>query len=274
MSVLGIVGCGLLGGSFALAAKEQQCFECVLGRDLNKAVEQSAQNLGVIDDVWSSGTTVDAVCIAVPTHAIAGVVKSLTREIASDIPIFDVGSVKASILSELNDVPSNFIPCHPIAGSHASGPDASRSDLFRGSVCVISPTKSTDGALLDVVGKWWREVGARVITMPASSHDESVALTSHLPHLVSAAVVELLMNQDGSAEDLLGSGFKDFSRIAAGDAEMWRSIFVDNLDNVRLGFRALASLIEHMLALAESNPDALERKLQHIAAFRDSLNGG
>ena len=209
MSVLGVVGCGLLGGSFALAAKEQNCFDRVLGRDLSSSVEQTAQDLGVIDDVWSSGTSVDGVCVAVPTHAIASVVKALSSEISSDTPIFDVGSVKASILKELDAVPSNFIPCHPIAGSHTSGPEASRADLFQGSVCVISPTQSSDGALLDLVGKWWREVGARVITMPAHSHDESVALTSHLPHLVSAAAVELLMNQDGSAEGLTWERFQE-----------------------------------------------------------------
>lgn len=273
MSVLGVVGCGLLGGSFALAAREQQCFQSVLGRDIKSSVEQSAKKLGVIDDVWSPGRSVDAVCVAVPTHAIAPVIKSLISEVASRTPIFDVGSVKVSVLNELDDVPSNFIPCHPIAGSHQSGPEASRSDLFQGSVCVISPTKSTDDALVDLVGDWWGTVGARVITMPASAHDESVALTSHLPHLVSAAVVELLMNQDSSTNNLLGTGFRDFSRIAAGDAKIWRSIFVDNLDNLRIGFQALATGIEHMLTLAESDPEALERKLQHIAAYRESLNG-
>ena len=273
MSVLGLVGCGLLGGSFALAAKQNDCFSTVLGRDQSDQIVESAKRVGVIDDVWSDGTPVDAVCIAVPTHAIGSIVESLASEIASDVPIFDVGSVKASVLSELKEVPSNFIPCHPIAGSHRSGPGAARADLFHGSVCVISPTQSTNEDLLEIVGAWWRVVGSRVITMPANSHDEVVALTSHLPHLVSVAAVELLMSQQRSTEDLLGSGFKDFSRIAGGDAGMWRSIFVDNLDNIRNGFQDLASRIEHMLALAESDPDELERKLQRVATFRDSING-
>ncbi|MCY4130001.1 MAG: prephenate dehydrogenase [Gammaproteobacteria bacterium] len=273
MSVLGLVGCGLLGGSFALAARQQKCFSTVLGRDRSRSVEETAKRVGVIDDAWSSGTSVDAVCIAVPTQSIAQTVESLTSEIPSDTPIFDVGSVKASVLRELDDVPSNFIPCHPIAGSHTSGPEAARSDLFHGSVCVISPTSSTNESLLGLVEEWWRGVGSRVITMPANAHDETVALTSHLPHLVSAAAVEMLMNRDQSTADLLGSGFKDFSRIAAGDATMWRSIFVDNLDNIRIGFQDLAARIERMLALAESDPAELERKLQRIATFRDSING-
>ena len=273
MSVLGLVGCGLLGGSFALAAKSQGCFERVLGRDHNNAVEETAQRVAVIDDVWSPGIAVDAVCVAVPTHAIASVVEALANEVGPDTPIFDVGSVKASILRELSDVPSNYIPCHPIAGSHSSGPEAARADLFQGSVCVISPTQSTNGELLESVSEWWRNVGSRVISMAANSHDEVVALTSHLPHLLSVATVELMMSQDRPTEDLLGSGFRDFSRIAAGDAEMWRSIFADNLDNVRNGFRNLATRIEHMLELAESDPDELERKLQLISTFRDALNG-
>ena len=273
MSVLGLVGCGLLGGSFALAAKRQNCFSTVLGRDHSNSVEETAKRIGVIDDVWSIGTSVDAVCVAVPTRAIAPLVESLAREIDSGVPIFDVGSVKASVLNQFEEVPSNFIPCHPIAGSHTSGPEAARADLFQGSVCVISPTPSTNEKLLTLVHEWWCDVGSRVITMSANSHDEVVALTSHLPHLVSVAVVELLMSQDRSTEELLGSGFRDFSRIAAGDAEMWRSIFADNLDNIRNDFRDLASRIEHMLELAESDPDELERKLQRIATFRDSLNG-
>lgn len=273
MNVLGLVGCGLLGGSFALAAKQRGCFSTVLGRDHSESVEETAKQVGIIDDVWSPKTTVDAVCVAVPTHAIASIVESLARELDTDVPIFDVGSVKASVLNELKEVPSNFIPCHPIAGSHASGPEAARADLFQGSVCVISPTQSTNEKLLELVGEWWRDVGSRVITMPANFHDEVVALTSHLPHLVSVAAVELLMNQHRSTEDLLGSGFRDFSRIAAGDAKMWRSIFVDNLDNVRIGFQELATRIEHMLELAESDPDELERKLLRIATFRDSING-
>ena len=273
MSVLGLVGCGLLGGSFALAARNHGRFSQVLGRDLSNSAEQAAKRIGVIDDVWSAETSVDAVCVAVPTHSIPSIVESLTNEIPLDVPIFDVGSVKASVLRELDEVPPNFIPCHPIAGSHTSGPEAARADLFQGSVCVISPTSSTDGTLLDSVKQWWGEVGARVIEMPANAHDEAVALTSHLPHLVSAAVVELLMNQESSIEDLLGSGFKDFSRIAAGDAKMWRSIFVDNLDNLRIGLQDLANRIERMVELAATDPDELERKLQHIASFRDSING-
>lgn len=272
MSVLGLVGCGLLGGSFALAARNHGRFCQVLGRDISSSVEQAAKRIGVIDEVWSTESSVDAVCVAVPTLAIPSIIESLANEIPSEVPIFDVGSVKASILRELSEVPSNYVPCHPIAGSHTSGPEAARADLFQGSVCVISPTSSTDGTLLESVKEWWGEIGAHVIEMPANSHDEAVALTSHLPHLVSAAVVELLMNQESSIEDLLGSGFKDFSRIAAGDAKMWRSIFEDNLDNLRIGFQDLANRIERMLKLAETDPDALERKLQHIASFRDSIN--
>ena len=273
MSVLALIGCGFLGGSFALASKRHGCFDTVLGRDIDHAVEVQAIELGIIEGTLESTKAIDAVCIAVPTHAIAATVQELSREIDVITPMFDVGSVKTSVLRELNKVPPNFVPCHPIAGSHKSGPTAARPELFDGGVCVLTPTCVTTSGALEKVASWWRQIGSTVLTMSASSHDEAVATTSHLPHLVSCAAVALLMDNEFSASDLIGNGYKDFSRIAAGDATMWRSIFVDNLDNLRVSFRDLSTQIERMLALAEADLDELERGLRHIATFRESLNG-
>ncbi len=272
MKVLGLVGCGFLGGSFARASKAAACFDRVLGRDTDSSIEQQAISLNVIDGRWEPNVAVDAICVAVPTCAIAQVVTALWAEVPSHVPIFDVGSVKSSVLNELGDIPSNFVPCHPIAGSHKSGPAASDRELFLGSVCVISPTPSSDERIFDQVRNWWGQVGARVVVMPAQNHDRALAITSHLPHLVSFAAVELLQSESCSAIDLVGSGFRDFSRTASADATMWRSIFVDNLDNLRLAFQALHEHIECMLRLAESDPDGLERKLRAIATFRGSMN--
>ena len=272
MSVLGLVGCGLLGGSVALATKQNGCFDKVLGRDADPLRQQEAQDLGVTDGPFNDDSHVDAVCVAVPTQAIAKTIKSLLAEHDSSTPIFDVGSVKASVLTDMQSCPPNFIPCHPIAGSHKSGPGAATADLFRDRVCVLTPTPTTNDELCDKVAGWWRQIGANVLTVSATSHDEAVALTSHLPHLISFAAVSMLKAHDPSTTEMVGKGFIDFSRIAAGDATMWRSIFVDNLDKVRLSFRELVDRAEHMLALAESDPDALERELSEVAAFRDALN--
>lgn len=272
MTTLGIVGCGMLGGSFALAAKKQGCFGRAVGRDIERATAVRAKKINVIDGLWQPHEQVDAVCVAVPTQHIGSVVSELAAELSPTIPIFDVGSVKSSILADLPELPPNFVPCHPIAGSHKSGPSAARPDLFEGCVCVVSPTSASATPAVDSVSGWWEEVGARVVKMAAGEHDAGVALTSHLPHLLSYALVEMLLNACDANKNLVGSGFRDFSRLAGGDATMWRSIFVDNLDNLRLGFRELIERIERMLDDAESDPDALERALLDIARFREALN--
>ena len=272
MSVLGLVGCGLLGGSFALAAKSHRTFSTVLGRDLNESVLQEARKLGVIDDVWTNGAAVDAVCVAVPVQTIPTIVEHMARELDQDIPFFDVGSVKSSVLNRLDEIPSNFVPCHPIAGSHASGPSAAYASLFEDSVCVITPTPTTNARSIEFVQECWHEVGARTIIMTPDLHDEAVALTSHLPHLVSSAVVGMLMQNEPESGSLTGSGFRDFSRIAAGDARMWRDIFVENLKHLRLSFQSLTEATQELLELAETDPDGLEQRLRLIAGFRDELH--
>ena len=272
MNALGLVGCGLLGSSFALAARRFGCFDVVLGYDSSREVNLQAMELGVIDGIWNRKIRVDAICIAVPTQAIGAVLREMLDIVQDDVPIFDVGSVKASITVNGESPPSNFIPCHPIAGSHLSGPEAAREDLFKGNVCVVTPTHTSNPTMVDAVVGWWEKVGAQVVQMSAEAHDKSVALTSHLPHLLSYAIVDMLRNACDDTKTLVGSGFLDFSRLAGGDATMWRSIFVDNQDNLRIGFRELAECLTLMLNDAEQNPDDLERKLRAIAVIRGTLD--
>ena len=274
MSVLGVVGCGLLGSSFALAAKRANCFDRILGRDDDQATVQSAIELGIFEGSWCNGESVNAVCVAVPTDRIASIVQDLWEVISQEVPIFDVGSVKSSILQDFDEVPSNYVPCHPIAGSHRSGPHAASADLFEQATCVVTPTPTTDDECLNRVVSWWETVGATVLTMSAAEHDFALALTSHLPHLLSVAAVELLRDKNNVSADFVGGGFRDFSRIAAADARMWQSIFGDNLVNLRQGFRELSTNVETLLTLAESDPEQLESRLRGIAEFRDSLNNG
>lgn len=273
MKTLGVLGCGLIGGSFALAAKKYDCFERVVGRDLDADTLHTAIDQGVVDAEWQNGSPVNAICVAVPTRNIAESVRCLQVEVTKSVPIFDVGSVKATVLNSLNHEFANFVPCHPIAGSHNSGPAAAEADLFQGKTCVISPTQATNQVTVDAVAHWWRQVGATVMFLDADQHDALLATTSHLPHLLSCAAVELVSKTGESAFDLVGSGFKDFSRIAAGNEEIWRSIVVDNLANLRLSFRAFSDVIEHMLELAEQDPQRLENLLRDIAQHRKSMNG-
>ena len=271
VKTLGIVGCGLIGGSLALAAKKYDCFQRIVGRDLDSEALGTALDLGIIDAVWQEGDRVDAACLAVPTQYIAGSLEQVALEVADSVPIFDVGSVKISATAMLESIPANFVPCHPIAGSHKRGPSAADAELFQGNSCVICPATNTSETMIEMVSDWWRRMGASVILMNALTHDDIVSRTSHLPHLLACAAVELVRNQGESANSLAGSGFRDFSRIAAGDDTVWRHIFVDNLTNLRIGFKKFSAQVEAMLELAEEDPDALEDLLRAIAQYRRSM---
>lgn len=272
VKTLGVVGCGLIGGSIALAAKKYECFQRVVGRDIEQNALDFACELGVIDSVWQAGDEVDGVCLAVPTRHIAEHVERLQDEVAESVPIFDVGSVKKSLLGRNGSLPANFVPCHPIAGSHKSGPASADAELFRGNVCVIAPTEATDDAIVSEVATWWRQFGATVHVMDAAKHDEILGVTSHLPHVLACAAVDLVRNQGEATSKLIGSGFRDFSRIAAGNETIWRDIVVDNLTNLRIGFRELSARVETIFELAEEDPTALEDLLREITSYRKSIN--
>lgn len=273
MLTLCVIGCGLLGSSVALAAKHHLLFDKVVGVDQSSTNLKQAIDLGIIDGEPDDYSEIGAVCIAVPTQHIATHVREIASVVDTDIPIFDVGSVKGSIFRELEQVPPNFVACHPIAGSHLSGPSVARKDLFVGSVCVVTPTESTNVDLQDFVVSLWRSLGARVVFMSPVAHDRALMLTSHLPHLISCAAVKQLIEDGSVTSDAIGPGFRDFSRISAGDAIVWRNIFANNLDELRNGFQELSSLVDHMIGLIESDPEGLERLLRQIASFRDGIDG-
>lgn len=272
MKTLGLIGCGMIGGSVALAAKRHGCFDRVLGQDSSYAAIEDALNRQVIDAVLNDLKVVDAVCIAVPTQSIASEVTRVVDEINSSVPVFDVGSVKGSVYRELEQVPPNFIGCHPVAGSHRQGVQAAKADLFQGSVCVLTPVESSDENLKIQLMDFWESLGARTVLMKPDQHDRAVALTSHLPHLLAVVAVKQIESNLSLTEDVMGSGFRDFTRIAAGDAKIWRDIFANNYDNLCIDFRQFADEVFSMLRLANSDPETLERELRQIADFRSDLD--
>ena len=272
MTTLGLVGCGLIGGSVALAAKHKKLFDSVLGTDDSEVALSEATELGIIDGLLVDYSAVDAICIAVPMQHVAFYVAKIADSISDHIPIFDVGSVKGSIFRELDQVPANFVGCHPIAGSHLQGPNAAQRDLFEGAVCVITPTESASSEMLETVRDFWQRLGSRVICMSPDRHDKALLLTSHLPHLLAAAAVGQLSEDESITKDVIGTGFRDFSRIAAGDAKVWADIFQKNSDELRQGFRRFSEVVECMIANAESDPEELNRQLKQIAAFRERMD--
>ncbi|MDE0038628.1 MAG: prephenate dehydrogenase/arogenate dehydrogenase family protein [Gammaproteobacteria bacterium] len=230
MRSLLLIGTGLVGGSFAKAAKTRAVFDRIVGIDRDGGALDRALALGIIDEAADgAGSDCDAVCVAVPVGAIA---KHVREAVAyCDGPVFDVGSVKGAVIDALDPVPPNFVPCHPIAGSDLQGPAAARADLFEDQTVVMTPVAETDDGAAKAVRGYWEAVGARVVVQTPAFHDERFALVSHLPHLVAFAFMDAAA--DAGPLDHAGNGFRDFVRIAGADVEVWSDILHANAGRIR-----------------------------------------
>ena len=263
MKVLLLVGTGLIGGSFALAARASGLFDRIVGIDSNPDALETARALGIVEGGGPSFEPT-AICIATPVSRIAECVADAALRYPGT-PIFDVGSVKATVVDALRAsgrVPRDFVPCHPIAGSETGGASAARADLFKGRSVIITPVDETDSAAVAKVESWWRQVGAAVTLADPRSHDRLVAATSHLPHLVAFALMEVLgENDDENLSAYIGDGFRDLSRIAASDPTIWSDILQENREPVlrlaaqlatRLTINEDKAALQHRIARARS----------------------
>lgn len=266
-----LVGTGLVGGSFALAAKAHGLFNRVVGTDRSAEALAQALELGIIDDRASdageSNGRYDAACVAVPLAGIAPCVRDASRRAAV---VFDVGSVKGPVIDALDTPPDNYVPCHPIAGSERHGPTAADAALFSKRTVVMTPTPATNASAIAEVRGFWEAIGADVETETPDRHDLRFALLSHLPHLVAVAFMDVVARAGSFAG--AGSGFRDFTRIAAGDAEVWHDILHSNADHVR---RYLDELIDDLRTLgdaaAEGGP-SLRHRIENASRLRRAFD--
>jgi len=219
-----VVGTGLMGGSFALAARARNLFEEILGVEPDPARGRRAVARGVVDGLVDTvPDDADAVLLAGPSHTVAGWVVRL-----ADHPgvLFDLASVKEAVLDEVRalqgTLPGRFVPCHPITGSEKSGPDAADAALFQGSEVILTPGPETDPDSLARVAGWWQAVGARTLSMEPRCHDDILAVTSHLPHLLAFAYLQRVGDRHLAHA---AGGFRDFTRIGAADADLWAPVF-------------------------------------------------
>ncbi len=281
MTRLLVIGTGLIGGSFALAMRQAGCFTDIVGLDDDVEAAERARSLGIVDtvadDPASAISTADAVVVAVPTPWIARVVEQIGTHAGRDAPtVFDVGSVKSSVLDELrrgSGVPPWFVPSHPMAGSEKHGPDAAAANLFRDRHVIVTPQTETDRAALDRVSGWWRAAGANVFETSALVHDEMVALTSHLPHLIAYAFMNWIdAPHSASPHHFAGPGLQDFTRIAASDAAMWRRILTANRSAVLAQYDGWSKSLNEIVDLLRAQRfDDLERLLASAQAARARL---
>jgi prephenate dehydrogenase len=253
-----LIGAGLIGASFALAARRAGLFASIVAYDVDAAVADRALRVGAVDEIApaiaTATQTADAVLIAVPPSQIVPSVVAVVQARADrDAVLFDVGSVKAPVLSgltaALGRLPARFVPCHPMAGAAVAGPEGADPALFEGRTVFLTPTSATDRAAIAQVGDYWSGCGARVRIVEAELHDRAVAATSHLPHLVAAAFAARFASDEGRALlDFAGPGFRDFTRIAGSDPALWRDILTANGDGV---VAELDGLLRRLTALRD-----------------------
>lgn len=256
MTSLLLIGTGLVGGSFAKAAKAHGVFDRIVGVDRDVTALDRALELGIIDETANASRSGwDAVCVAVPVGAIAGHVRDVAARCAG--PIFDVGSVKGPVVDALEPVPANFVPCHPIAGSELQGPTAARADLFEDQAVVLTPVADTDDGAVNAVRGYWESVGARVVVQTPASHDECFALVSHLPHLVAFAFMDAAAR--AGPLDHAGNGFRDFVRIAGADVDVWTDILHANAGRIRPHLDELLETLNHFRTAMDERGESLRR---------------
>lgn len=233
-----IVGVGLIGGSLARALKAAGAVGEVVGYGRDPQALQLAQELGVIDrgetDPQSALRDVDVVVLAVPVGAMEGVLHDLAPGLTPEMIVTDVGSTKGSVVAAaervFGTVPQRFIPGHPIAGTERSGVAASFAELYQNRRVILTPLATTDRGALETVRGMWQETGAKVVDMEVAHHDEVLAATSHLPHLLAYTLVDTLARMEEHTEIFCfaAGGFRDFTRIASSDPRMWHDICLAN----------------------------------------------
>ncbi|MBT6892925.1 MAG: prephenate dehydrogenase/arogenate dehydrogenase family protein [Gammaproteobacteria bacterium] len=253
-----VIGLGLIGGSIAAGIKQQGLASSVCAWDPNAASLALGHDLGIIDsiaaDINEATAQSDLIVLAVPVQSMEQVLRDIDLK---DQVITDVGSVKGIAVEAarrvFGELPENFIPGHPIAGSEKQGVVAADPNLFRQHKVILTPGEASNPAAIARVEKLWNGLGAEVVRMSVSHHDDVVAQTSHLPHLLAYALVDTLSAGGDSLEvfEYAAGGFRDFSRIAASDPTMWSDIFEANkeplvqvLDQYLLKLETLKQLIE------------------------------
>jgi len=261
-----IIGVGLIGGSIARAARQQGLADNVVGygRPQDEANLAAARQLDVIDDysldIGQAVKGADCTVIATPVGSIQAVFTVLKPYWSDQAVYTDVGSTKGSVIAAaervFGSVPSNFVPAHPIAGAERSGVSAAVGDLFLDRRLIITPLSGTSAEALDKVEAFWQQMGAVISIMDVDHHDTVLAATSHLPHLLAFALVDLLGRKDEQVEifKYAAGGFKDFTRIASSDPTMWLDICLANKHKIMPLIEQLKEELDTMeLALKTDN---------------------
>ena len=262
-----VIGLGLIGSSLAVSVRNKGLANEVIGISRRQSTLEIALNNGIVDRCADDLSQVadelekgDIVVIGVPTFSVTQVLEECISKLSPDVTITDVASVKESVVNSAKDlfgsVPPQLVPGHPIAGSEKSGVTAANPDLFVDHRVILTPVETTADSHLERTTKLWKSVGAIVSSMDVQEHDQILAATSHLPHLIAYNIVGTAAQlESDTRSDVIkysASGFRDFTRIASSDPIMWRDIFMQNKDAVL-----------EMLGRFSEDLTALQRAIRH-----------
>ena len=282
---LGVIGCGLMGGSFALALKRAGLVKRVIGYSKSPSTTERAKKMGVIDDTAESALLAvsgsDIVLMAVPVSASEATFKAIRHMVEPNVLFMDVGSTKRDVVDAarrvLKERVSSFVPAHPIAGKEVSGVSHADASLYAGRQVIITPLPQTSPELVQKATDVWSAIGAQVLRMTPENHDAAFAAVSHLPHLLAFAFFSSVAKQPAGRDflSLAGPGFRDFTRIAAGDPEVWRDILMSNREEIlkqSMRFRHTLDALEHVMK--SGNVEALEDLIRNASDARANWQMG
>ena len=266
---LGVIGCGLMGGSFALALKRAGLVKRVIGYSKSPTTIELAKGLGVIDAGAESALQAvagsDIVLIAVPVSATESTFRAIRHLVEPGVLFMDVGSTKRDVVDTarrvLRERVGSFVPAHPIAGKESAGVSHADATLYEGRQVILTPLPQTAPKLVQRATDVWSAIGAQVLKMTPENHDAAFAAVSHLPHVLAFAYFNGVATQANGRDylSLAGPGFRDFTRIAASDPAIWRDILMANREEVlQQAARFRQSLEAFEQALRDANSQAVE----------------
>ena len=276
---LALIGCGLMGGSFALAARQAGLVQSIVGFSASEQTRQRALQLRVIDQACASVAEAvhgaDLVLLAVPVGAMQQSFAAMAPALSAQALLMDVGSTKcdvvAAAVATLGDTLGCFVPAHPIAGKELAGIDHADAQLYQDRRTILTPLSSNSMRHTKLAHDIWSALGSHVSTMTAADHDQTFAAVSHLPHLLAFAAVHALTTHPQGADylDMAGPGFRDFSRIAASDPSVWRDILSANRTEVLAQlahFQSSLALFE--AAMQSGDTTGLQQLIQQASDVR------
>jgi prephenate dehydrogenase len=280
-----LVGVGLLGGSLGMGLRKRRLAQSVVGFVRRAASVAECEGLGAVNlatrDLRRAVEGAELIVLCTPIAQMRGLVEQMLPGLKPGAIVTDVGSVKGSVVRDLEALVAkggaHFVGSHPMAGAEKMGVAAARADLFVGAVCVITPTRKSNPTAVRKVEQLWKSVGSHLLRLAPEAHDELVSRSSHLPHVVAAQLVNLILSPEHSREQgmLCANGFRDTTRIASGSPEMWRDIALANRNNLSRALETFTDgLQDFRRALKSGDARAVSKFFEQARERRDSWAKG